>query len=200
MSAEAIRAELMRRWRERVCDGNPDGAEVGEGAALLFVEMIMDAHELFTRNTFDRFTPITPILPWPGDERDDFQRAVLGSITNSGATFSQPMVLLGAVHTAGMRLHELGLVGANAAGFYPLTDHAPAAPSPTPKPLTTEARAVLVAWLPGYDDPIAWWHDDSWDAILDALADENRAMRRQYLAADDESYFRAAVRIEAVKP
>ena len=171
MSTEDIRAELMRRWRERVCDGNPDGAAVGDGAALLFMEMVMDAQELFTRSTFDRFTSIAQacnvVTSAAGmanrapavDERDaiaaglftppgrnaetaaaslvvkpkletatrsvtDFQRAVLGavlgSINNSGATFSRPMVLLGAVHTAGMRLHELGLVGANAAGFYPL--------------------------------------------------------------------------------
>ena len=66
--------------------------------------------------------------------------------------------------------------------------------------MSAEAGAVLVAWLPGFEDPIGWWHDDNWDAFLDALADENRAMRRQYLAAAAESYFRAAVRIEAVKP
>ena len=162
MSSADIRAELMRRWRDRVCEGNPDGAAVGDGAALLFMEMIMDAQELFTRSTFDHFTPITPILPWSGDGRDAIAAGLL----------SPP--------------------GRNA--------ETAAASCPTPKPLATEAGAVLVAWLPGFEDPIGWWHDDNWDAFLDALADENRAIRRQYHAADNESDFRAAVRIEAVKP
>ena len=89
-----------------------------------------------------------------------------------------------------------------------VVNHAPAAPSPTPKPLTTEARAVLVAWLPGYDDPIAWWATDDREAFLDALVSCAIDQRRAQTDPTDEQPtdheisrdFRAAVRIEAVKP
>ena len=159
MSTEAIRAELIRRWRERVCDGNPDGAAVGDGAALLFMEMVMDAQELLTRSTFDRFTSIAQACN----------------------------------------------VVTSAAG---MANRAPAVPSPTPKLLTTEAGAVLVAWLPGYDDPIAWWATDDRAAFTVALVSCAIDQRRAQTDPADEQPtdheiardFRAAVRIEAVKP
>ena len=79
---------------------------------------------------------------------------------------------------------------------------------PAPKLLATEAGAVLVAWLPGYDDPIAWWATDDREAFLDALVSCAIDQRRAQTDPADEQptdheisrEFRAAMRIEAVKP
>jgi len=89
-----------------------------------------------------------------------------------------------------------------------VANRAPAVPSPTPKLLTIEAGAVLVAWLPGYDDPIGWWANNDALAFLRALVSCAIDMRRAQTDPDDEQPtdheiardFRAAVRIEAVKP
>jgi len=80
--------------------------------------------------------------------------------------------------------------------------------SQPPKPLTTEARAVLVAWLPGFDEPIGWWATDDREAFTVALVSCAIDQRRAQTDPTDEQPtdheisrdFRAAVRIEAVKP
>ena len=89
-----------------------------------------------------------------------------------------------------------------------VVNHASAVTPPTPKPLTTEARAVLVAWLPGYEDPIGWWANNDALAFLRSLVSCAIDQRRAQTDPTDEQptdheisrEFRAAVRIEAVKP
>ena len=74
--------------------------------------------------------------------------------------------------------------------------------------LTTEAGAVLVSWLPGFDEPIGWWATDDRAAFEVSLVSCAIDMRRAQTDPDDEQptdheisrEFRAAVRIEAVKP
>jgi len=249
MSTEAIRAELIRRWRERVCDGNPDGAAVGDGAALLFMEMVMDAQELLTRSTFDRFTSIAqacnvvtsaagmanraPAVPSPTPKlltteagAASWSTKTVGEIAGLYQEAASQLLDAGLGDDAPLRVHVLDLAAKWSAlagdgrgkreGVYAscamdlrrLVNRAPAVTPPTPKPLTTEARAVLVAWLPGYDDPIAWWATDDREAFLDALVSCAIDQRRAQTDPADEQPtdheisrdFRAAVRIEAVKP
>ena len=90
----------------------------------------------------------------------------------------------------------------------PTMNNATQLPSPTPKLLTIEAGAVLVAWLPGYDDPIGWWANNDALAFLRSLVSCAIDQRRAQTDPADEQptdheisrEFLHAVRIEAVKP